>query len=264
MVEVREVSVVGIPSKIIHPGDDVCECIIEGIEHIHLKLKEGDVVVVSESALATAEGRMVVLSDVSPSPDALALADRYELEPELAELVMGECDEILGGISGFVLTVVDGFLCPNAGIDRSNAPEGCAILMPSKPEESARNIRIALQKYFGCRIGVVISDSRTHPMRLGCTGIALACSGFDGVVDERGKKDIFGKPLEITRVALADNIASSAQMVMGEAGEKIPFCVVRGSGAEMMELDERIPVMSIEECLYMGSLLSDNHHLTSQ
>jgi len=251
-VGIKKITFIGIQTKVIQPGDDIFECFIEAVEREGVELLDGDIVVVSESALATAEGRVVRLCDVQPSDEAIELGKRYSIEPELMELIIQNSDMIIGGIPGFVLTLKDGFLCPNAGIDLSNVPPGYAGLMPEDPEKSARDLRIKIKKRTGKRVGVVIGDSRTHPLRLGCVGIALACSGFRGVKDVRGELDLFGKPLKITRSAVGDNIVSGAQLVMGEGGERIPFVIVRGIDLKLGDVDEKMPTVPPEECLYFG------------
>ena len=254
--DISEVRFIGVPTKIIKPGDDIFECFTEAIENNGIEIQEGDIIVVSECAVASAEGRIIRLCEVSPSTKAVELGKKYSIEPELMELIIKSSDAIVGGIPGFVLTLKDGFLCPNAGIDSSNVPEGCVALMPENPERSARELRMKIEEKTGKKVGVVIADSRTHPLRLGCVGIALACSGFRGVKDMRGKLDLFGKPLKITRSAVADNIVSGAQLVMGESDEGVPFVIVRGVDVELDDSDEPIPTVPPAECLYFGLIKS--------
>lgn len=245
----------GIRTDLLKPGEDFIEALRKGLDDAGISLRDGDVLVVSESFVATGEGRVVSLADIAPSARAIALASRYEKDPAEMELILRESDEILGGIPGVVLTLKDGFLYPNAGVDHSNAPPGHVVLLPSDPKSAAARIRSELSK--GVRIGVIIGDSRTHPLRLGCVGVALACDGILPVEDARGRKDLYGRPLRITVKAVADNLVSAAQLVMGEGDEGIPAVVIRGAPVELSDSGPvAIPNIPPHECMYIGVLRS--------
>lgn len=252
--------VLGIKTDLIKVGDDLVRALEKGMQRAGLTLQDGDVLVISESALATAEGRVVNLEEVSPGKLAKGLAAMYSKEPQEMELILKESDEIVGGIPGVVLTLKDGFLYPNAGIDHSNAPPGYVVLFPADPHRSAAEIRRRISS--GKRIGVVIGDSRTHPLRLGCVGVALACDGMEAVEDARGQKDLFGRELKITRKAVADNIVSAAQIVMGEADEGIPAAIVRDAPVKFSDLSCEIPKIPPQECMYIGALQAGPHPYT--
>ena len=241
----------GIKTSIIKPWEDIIDILVKSLGGIDLKLQDGDIIVFAESAVATAEGRVIDLKTIKPSKRAMDMGKQYAIDPREMELILHESEEIIGGINGFVLTFKNGFLSPNAGIDTSNAPEEHVILLPENPDRSAKEIRDKLEERYNCRIGVIIGDSRTHPLRWGCTGIALGCSGIEAVEDVRGKKDLYGKQLEVTRKAVADNLVSAAEILMGEANESVPAVVVRGAPTEIKDA-EGIPKMSPNECLYFG------------
>ena len=219
-----------------------------------LSFQDGDILVVSESTVATAEGRVVALHDVTAGPLALSMAAKYSKDPREMELILQESDEIMGGIPGVVLTLQKGFLYPNAGIDNSNAPPGHVVLFPADAQKSAFEIRERMAK--GRRIAVIIGDSRTHPLRLGCVGVALACVGLEPVEDARGQKDLFGRELKITRKAVADNLVSAAQIVMGEGDEGIPAVIIRDAPVPIIEAQSAIPTIAPQECMYIGALRS--------
>ncbi|ABK15243.1 MAG: coenzyme F420-0:L-glutamate ligase [Methanothrix sp.] len=245
----------GIKTGLLKPGEDHVEALRRGLAEAGIRLRDKDVIVVSESFVATGEGRVVSLKDITPSARAIALASRYEKDPAEMELILRESDEILGGIPGVVLTLKDGFLYPNAGVDHSNAPPGYVVLLPSDPKRAASRIRTELSN--GVRIGVIIGDSRTHPLRLGCVGVALACDGIIPVEDARGRRDLYGKPLRITVKAVADNLVSAAQLVMGEGDEGIPAVVIRGAPVELSDSGPAaIPNIPPHECMYIGVLRS--------
>jgi coenzyme F420-0:L-glutamate ligase len=174
------------------------------------------------------------------------------MDPATAEVVLRESDSIVGGISGFLLCMKGGTLLPNAGVDASNAPPGCVTPLPVNPDESARTIRQAVERATGAKIGVIIADSRTHAMRCGCSGVAIGCAGIPSVIDDRGRSDLFGRKLEVTKRAVADNIASAAELVMGEADECIPAAVIRGIGLPVSDDSIGVESIAADECLFMG------------
>ena len=242
----------GIKTPLIRPGDDISEVLIRALKANNIRPQDNDIIVLAESAVATAEGRVVALESVNPSKKALELSKLYENDPRKMELIIRESDEILGGIPGVVVSITKGVLSPSAGIDNSNAPEGHVVLLPEDPKRSAIEIRERLMAGFGCRLAVIVGDSRTQPLRLGCVGIALGCAGIEPVEDMRGHKDLFGKPLMITRRANADNLVSAAQLIMGEADESTPAVLIRNVPVRFIEGSEDIPVISREGCLYFG------------
>ena len=242
----------GIKTPIIRDGDDVADVLAKAMELSGIVPQDNDIIVLAESAVATAEGRIVRLSEVVPSPEALGMSKTYDTDPHKMELIHRESDEILGGIPGVVVTITKGVLSPSAGIDSSNVPDGCVSLLPENPGASAESIREKLMAEYGCNIAVIVGDSRTQPLRLGCVGIALGCAGIEPVEDARGKCDLFGKPLTITRCATADNLVSAAQLVMGEADEGIPAVLIRGANVKFTEGSSDIPTIPRNECLYFG------------
>ena len=173
------------------------------------------------------------------------------MDPRIAEVVLNESDSIVGGIPGFLLCMKEGTLLPNAGVDASNAPPGSVVPLPADPNASARRIQDEISRKCHAEIGIIVADSRTHAMRLGCSGVAIGCAGITSVIDDRGRCDLFGRRLEVTKRAVADNIASAAELVMGEADECTPAAIIRGLG---MPIGNQIGVDSIaaEECLFMG------------
>jgi len=197
-------------------------------------LHERDIVCVTSKIVSMEQGRVKRLSEVQPSPKArqmkkLRYSKDFGAHPELAELVIQEADVLFEGEDGFVyLTLKNNILIANAGIDLSNACEGHAILWPDRPWEWARDFRSTLQSHYHVAdLGVVVTDSHLTPLRRGVTGVAIAYSGFEGIQSEIGKPDLFGKPLRITEKAVADDLASVAVLLMGEAGESTPFALIR-------------------------------------
>ncbi|MCQ1536223.1 coenzyme F420-0:L-glutamate ligase [Methanosarcina sp. KYL-1] len=253
--EITSIQMFGIKTPIIRAGDDIMQVLEASLKEAGLEPLEGDIFVLAESAVATAEKRIVELASITPGERALILGEKYELDPREMELVLRECDEIFGGVPGAALTITKGILAPNAGIDASNAPEGCVVLLPEDPRKSADDLRKRLEQRHSCRLGVIIGDSRTQPLRLGCTGLALGVSGFVPVEDARGSSDIYGKPLHITHKAVADNLVSAAELLMGEAGERVPCVLIRGAPVKLVDESPEMPTISMEGCMYFGNII---------
>jgi coenzyme F420-0:L-glutamate ligase / coenzyme F420-1:gamma-L-glutamate ligase len=220
-------------------------------------LRTGDVLVVSSKFVAISEGRVVELDSVVPSKQAAELSGRYNVPARLSELIIRESDEIFGGVAGFILASKEGMLSPNAGIDRSNIDLGKAVLYPRNPLESASLIAEEMEFRRGIRVAVIICDSRLMPTRKGTTGVALASSGLEAVLDLRGKEDLFGNTLRVTSQAVADDLCSAAQLVMGESDEGAPFVVIRGLGGELLKKSDyptgRFAVKA-DQCVFLRSL----------
>jgi coenzyme F420-0:L-glutamate ligase/coenzyme F420-1:gamma-L-glutamate ligase len=256
----------GLCTPLIRETDDLITVLTQSAKDSPCRgLQDGDIVVIAESVVAMAEGSVVHLEEIEPSEDAFRLAERYGMDPQLVEVVLQESDQIVGGIPGFLLSLKNGTLLPNAGVDQSNAPPGRVTLLPRNPDASAAEIKRRVQQSEGVHIGVIVADSRTHAMRLGCAGVGIGCAGIDAVIDERGKKDLFGRELHVTRRAVADCIASAAELLMGEAAESIPMVLVRGLGVPIGE-GIGIPTIDASECLFMGVALhadpANLRHLT--
>jgi coenzyme F420-0:L-glutamate ligase / coenzyme F420-1:gamma-L-glutamate ligase len=246
--------VYAIPTGIIGIGDDIGAMILQAVvRHVPNGLQEGDIIIVAESPVATSEGRVVRLDTVHPGDEAREMGEKYALDPRVAQLVLDESEKVVGGIPGFLLALTRGTLLPNAGIDASNAPPGSVVLLPADPDRSALSIRQYLADAAGKQTGVIIADSRTHAMRIGCSGVAIGVAGIPAIIDDRGRTDLFGNVLHVTRRAVADNLASAAELVMGEADECIPAALIRGMDLQtgpFYGIESMLP----EECLFMGLL----------
>lgn len=191
--------------------------------------RDGDILVISSKFVSMSEGAVVDLSRVRVSRKARLLAAKCYMEPKMAELVLRESDYIVRGVPGFLLAVRDGMIAPNAGIDKSNVPKGYAVLYPRDPFGTAEKLRQKFLAERGVRVGIVLADSRLMPTRIGTTGVAIACAGFEPVDDLRGRKDLFGNVLKVTFKAVADGLATMGVAVMGESDESTPAAVVRGA-----------------------------------
>ena len=236
---------------------DLIATVLGSLDSSGIELGEGDVVAVSSKYAAIAAGRIVSLDEIAATLPARELAARYRIDAAIAQLVLDEAEHVFGGIElGFLLTAKGGVISPNAGLDRSNIPSGQVVLLPKEPFALAEDMRRALQGRFGCRLGVVLTDSWLMPGRYGTTGIAIAMAGFLPIKDERGKKDLFGNPMAVTQIGVADALAASAQVVMGERDEATPVAVIRGATIELSDAPLSAADVAIpwRHCIYIESL----------
>ena len=222
-------SVYGISTGLLVSGDDIIGRVISSLSDTEAKsIEDGDILLFAESPLSTTEGRNIRLDDITPSAEANRLSEKYHLDARLAEVVIQESDTIVGGVPGYLLAGKWDLILPNAGVDESNAPDGWVTRLPADPEASAKRLRDEIRERTGKETAVIIIDSRTHSMRLGVSGVAIGCSGILPITDERGKPDLYGNKLQVTRRAIADSLASTAELLMGEASEGVPVVLVRG------------------------------------
>ncbi len=237
-------------------GEDLAEALIRALEDSGVRISDGDVVAVTSKVVSYSQGRLVSLSEVKPSAEAVKMALKYDLTPEIAELVIREANEVIGGVKHYILTIRDGVVLGNAGVDKSNAPYGMVVLPPENPEAVAHRLRREIYERTGVKIGILIVDSRIEPLRRGTVGVALAVAGFEPLSDERGKPDIYGKPLLVTRRALADMLASTAELYFGERDELTPFVLIRNAPVRCTDrwIHSNIMFIPRDECIFFGSM----------
>ena len=220
----RVIPVTGLPE--IREGDDLAALVTDRVT-----LEDGDVVVVAQKAVSKAEGRVVRLDDLEPSERALELAGEGE-DPRRTEAILREAVEIVRVRPPLLIVETrHGFICASAGVDASNAPEpGTLVLLPLDPDASAAQIRARVRELTGTIVGVIVSDSFGRPWRQGTVDVALGAAGIRVMEDLRGTRDRIGYELKSTQIAIADELAGAAQLVMGKA-DGIPVAVVRGLDA---------------------------------
>ena len=216
----------GLPE--IRTGDNLAERIVEAGKKAGLRFEDSDIVVVAQKIVSKAEGAMVSLATVKPSEKAEALAAELKKDARAIELVLRESQRILRSERVLITETKHGFVCANAGVDHSNVPgEDMATLLPRDPDGSAEKVAKELSKKTGKRIAVIVSDTFGRPWRLGLTNVAIGASGLPVLVDLRGTKDREGKPLSATVLAVADELAAAAGLLMGKSGGT-PAVIVRG------------------------------------
>jgi coenzyme F420-0:L-glutamate ligase len=244
-----------VKTEIIKVGDNLVDAILKSLKDQNLQLEDNDVLAITSKIIAYAEKRLVKLSGIKPSDKSKDLAHQFSLQPEFAELILREADKIYGGVQKAVLTLKNGILVANAGIDNKNAPIDYAVLWPNEVQKWAKHMREEIKRKMSMRVAVLIVDSGLVPLRKGTTGLALAVAGFKPIKDRRGDKDIYGKPLVITQHAVADDLASAAHLLMGEAAEKTPFVLIKDAP---VDFDDGVygsadMMMPSNECIFMNA-----------
>ena len=229
--QINIIALKGVP--LVHPGDDLVEIIINALTLSNQCLKNGDVLVVAQKIISKAEGRIVALDSVSPSERAEKLAIELGKDPRQIELVLQESREIVRSKPGVVIVEQNlGLVMANAGIDRSNVvqknDEEYVLLLPVDPDASANCLREKINKRLSVKVGIIINDSIGRAWRIGTTGHAIGVAGLPAVIDLRGEKDMFGKELLVSEQAVADELASAASLLQGQASEALPIVVIRG------------------------------------
>ncbi|MBI4454281.1 MAG: coenzyme F420-0:L-glutamate ligase [Acidobacteria bacterium] len=224
--ELQISAIPGLPEVV--AGDNLGRLIVEAIHSAAMQVKEKDVFVVAQKVVSKAEGRVVPLSTIQPSSLAHAWSDIHDKEAAVVEVVLGQTRRLVRMERGILIVETQqGYVCANAGVDTSNAPPGTVTLLPEDPDSSAARIRDALQEQFGVPLGVIISDTFGRPWREGLVNVALGVAGLDPFLDYRGYHDGFGRRLHATVIAVADEIASAAELVMGKT-RRVPVALVRG------------------------------------
>jgi len=226
VIRYEVVGVTGIPE--IRPGDDLSRLIVECASRQGTPLCGGDLIVVGQKVVSKAEGRLVRLGDVQPSPAAVTMAAQLGRDPRLVEVILRESRRIVRMDRGvFIAETHHGWVCANAGVDQSNVEHDCVCLLPEDPDRSARRLREDIRERADLDIGVIIADTFGRPWREGLTNVAIGVSGVAPLRSYLGYKDQAGRELQATILAVADEIAGAAELVMGKL-DRVPVAIVRG------------------------------------
>jgi len=208
--------------KEVESNDDLVDLILESFE-----INDDDILVFSQKIISKNEDRILRLSSVSPSLLADGIASSYGKDPRLVELILSESKRIVRMENGVIIVETKhGFVCANAGIDESNVEDGYATLLPNDPDRSANLLKEKIKQKTGKNVAVIISDTFGRPFRLGQTDIAIGIAGLEPILDYNGKPDTFGKIMQVTAIAVADEICSASELVMGKI-QKCPIAVIR-------------------------------------
>ena len=246
----------GLP--LIRPGDDLGGLIVEAAKKLGVGIRNRDVLVIGQKAVSKSEGRLVNVEAIRPSKRAMELARKIGRHPGFLEVVLRDSKRVArASKEAFVVTTKHGWTCLNGGADKSNV-EGADTyaLLPKDPDASARKLRSRIRRLTGKHVGVVICDSHSRPFRRGQVEETIGVAGLNPMVDYRGQRDLFGYQLRFKNVAVADELASAAELVMGQGREAIPAAIVRGVRRVRFQERARSSVLVVgrQEDLFRGTL----------
>ena len=242
--KIEIIPVSGIPE--VCEGDNLSALIVNGLGKSGIEITAGDILIVAQKIVSKAEGRLVRLESVTPGQQAQEWARDYDKDPRVVEVVLRESKRIVRMERGVLISETEhGFVCANAGVDTSNVSEGTVALLPRDPDASAQLIRSTLESEFNVRLAVIVSDTFGRPWREGLVNVALGVSGMGSLIDYRGQTDSHGNALKVTVIAVADELASAAELMM-EKSTGVPVVIVRGydydpsegSGRELIRVPE--------------------------
>lgn len=229
-MEIKLIGLEGIP--LVKSGDDISKIIKEAILNSDYDLCDGDIILIAETLISKAEGNIIKLDDIVPSDKAVEIAEICKKDPKLVELILQNSTEIVEVGPNFIVTETkQGFVCANAAIDESNVEDGLATPVPENPDKSANEIREFLESEFEKDLAVIITDTQGRAFRVGAIGTAIGCSGINPLWVRIGEKDLYGRELETTEIATADELASAASLIMGQADEGLPVVIISGFSA---------------------------------
>lgn len=224
--EVRLIRIPGLPE--IRTGDDLSEQIEKASRKARMPFEDGDILVIAQKIVSKSEGAVVRLSTIRPSLQAQTIAERQKKDPRLVETILKESRRLVRTDPVLIAETRHGFVCANAGVDHSNVPgEDVVTLLPRDPDQSAKKLAAALRERTGKRIAIIISDTFGRPWRLGLTNVAIGASGVPVLHDLRGTRDRHGKPLTATILAVADELAAAAGLLMRKSAGS-PVVLIRG------------------------------------
>ncbi len=247
--EIEIIGLIGLPE--VRPGDDLAALIVEAVRRQGMSLEGGDVLVVTQKVVSKAEGRLVNLREVEPSPYARELAARMGKDARLLEVILGESRRIVRQEGSVLITETkQGFVCANAGVDASNVGGGEMVsLLPEDPDRSAEGIRAAIGEKLGVAVAVIVSDTFGRPWREGHTNVAVGLAGMSPFLDYVGQADPHGYVLRVSTMAVADELAGAAELVMGKLS-RVPVAIVRGFDYQRAEGSARQLIRPEERDLF--------------
>ncbi|HSB96445.1 MAG TPA: coenzyme F420-0:L-glutamate ligase [Spongiibacteraceae bacterium] len=243
----------GLPN--VEPGDDLAALIGAGLDRLGETLQAGDILVLAQKIVSKAENRYAYLNGVEPSARALQLAVQADKDPRIVELILRESVEVLRVRKGAIIVEHrNGYVHAHAGIDQSNIESQSdnprVLLLPENPDASAAALRSELMQRYGVEIAVIINDSAGRAWRNGVIGFALGCAGLVALENRIGTRDLFGRALEITEIAVADELAAAASFLMGQAAEGAPVVLIRGAAVTAAETGSGALIRAAEQDLF--------------
>jgi coenzyme F420-0:L-glutamate ligase / coenzyme F420-1:gamma-L-glutamate ligase len=235
MNAVQVIAVENLP--LIKKGDNLGRLIVEAAKKQKTPIQEKDVIVVTHVVVSKSEGNVINLDQVKPSAKAKEIAQKTSKDPAIVEVILQETKDIVRiGQNSIITETNSGIICANAGVDRSNVSgDRNVVPLPKKPNESAEKIRQEIKRLTGVEAAVIVSDTHGRPFRMGEINVAVGVAGIKPIRDRRGEKDLFGYVLRIKQTAIADELSSAAELVIGQANEGIPAAIIRGYSYQTLE-----------------------------
>jgi len=254
----KAVTIIGLENfPLVKAGDNLAKIIVETAAKNNVEIEDRDIIVISQKVVSKAEGRVVKFEEINPSEEAEKLAEKVQRDPKLIELVLKETRRIIKA-SPEILIVEDkrGLICINAGVDKSNVPRDAYSLLPQDPDKSARRIKKEIKKLTGKEIAVIIVDTFSRPFRRGQVEFAIGIAGIKPFKDYRGQRDLYGNLLKVKNVAIVDEMACAAELVMGQAKEAIPVAIIKNLERAEVSEDSSIRELAIshQEDLFRETL----------
>jgi coenzyme F420-0:L-glutamate ligase/coenzyme F420-1:gamma-L-glutamate ligase len=228
------IQIIGLKNvPIIKENDNLVEIILKSLEQMELSLENNDILLFAQAIISRIEGRLTDLKTITPTEEAVKIAKSIDRDPRLITLVLEESKKVLrtaiiDGLGKIIVETNLGFICADAGIDSSNSPNKLVTLLPLDPDKSAAEIRAQILQKTGKDVAIIITDTHGRTFRNGAINVAIGVAGINEILDYRGKVDLFGYKLQKTQIAIADELASAAELIMGEADEGMPIILIRG------------------------------------
>ncbi|HUY01183.1 MAG TPA: coenzyme F420-0:L-glutamate ligase [Candidatus Deferrimicrobium sp.] len=228
------IQIIGLENiPIIKENDNLVEIILNSLEQMKLKLETYDIFIIAQAIISRIEGRLRDLNSVKPTEAAIEISKTINRDPHLVTLILEESKKVLRiakieGLGKIIVETNFGFVCADAGIDSSNSPNNMVTLLPLDPDKSAAEIRAQIFRKTGKDVAIIITDTHGRAFRNGAINVAIGVAGIKEILDYRGKVDLFGYQLQKTQIAIVDELASAAELIMGEADEGMPIILIRG------------------------------------
>jgi coenzyme F420-0:L-glutamate ligase/coenzyme F420-1:gamma-L-glutamate ligase len=229
VITIEKIVLLPLRLPVIEKNDDIASLIIKALKNQNLLIEDGDIYVIAHTIISRAEGKEYYLPSISPSPLAEILSRKTGKDPTLVQLIINEASQILKVQNNIIITKTKhGWICANSAVDQSNAHPNCALTLPEDSNKTAEVIGLKLKNFSNKNISVIISDTHGRALRKGAINVSVGSYNFSVIDDARGRKDIFGYELKSTIIALADEVCSAAELLMGQANEMVPVVIIKG------------------------------------
>jgi coenzyme F420-0:L-glutamate ligase/coenzyme F420-1:gamma-L-glutamate ligase len=235
---------------LIKPGQDLSKEIIKAISSESIEVDDGDVIAIAQKIVSKSENRYLDISLISPSDEAITLSKQIDKDPKFIQAILNESKKVVRYRMGVLIVEHKlGFIHANAGIDRSNIDQeqDIVLLLPEDPDASAKAISKSLSKFFTKNISVIITDTMGRPFRNGIVGFTIGSHNIECLLDERGKKDLYGNKLRVTQIGIADELAAASSLLMGQAAQKKPVILIKGYQFKQNNLSDSQSLIRGEE-----------------